>query len=39
MQENSELKFDVDWEVNEKVTIAKQAKKCKQDVICKLEWK
>jgi len=39
MQEKSEVKFDVDWETNEKVSIAKQAKKCKQGVICKLEWK
>jgi hypothetical protein len=39
MQEKSEMKFDVDWEANEKVSIAKQAKKCMQGIICKMEWK
>jgi len=39
MQEKSEMKFDVDWEANEKVSIDKQPKKCKQGVICQLEWK
>lgn len=39
MQQKSEMKFDADWEANEKVSIAKQAKKCKQGVIWKLEWK
>jgi len=38
MQEKSEMKFDVDWEANEKVSIDKQAKMCKQGVICELEW-
>ena len=39
IQEKSEMKFDVDWEANEKVSIAKQVKKCMQGIICKMEWK
>jgi len=39
MQEKSEMKFDVDWKANEKMSIAEQAKKCMQGVICKLERK
>ena len=39
MQEKSEMKFDVDWEANGKVSTDKQANKCKQGAICKLEWK
>jgi hypothetical protein len=38
-KKKSEMKFDVDWEANEKVSIAKQAKICMKGLIGKLEWK